>query len=275
MALMMACFAGHAAHAGVFDEADALFEQRETGGTATVAAARAEYLRIAENATGASLAHAVQQIGKLAIFEGLYLLPNTSAQRARRAAIFNECRALAQRLDGNDTYITQYAYWRATCNALWVKDATLTDRLAQIGEIKRNFNRLVGDDLEVRPELGIDLRYQGGGLPRTLAGIYTNSLSSLLRDGLPNQDKAVAMSDRALRSQAFPGDANGGLSFYSNHRIKAEALIGKGDRTGARALLEQTIEEIDELEAEDELPAGIEPEARGERAIMQALLDTL
>ena len=262
------------ANAGVFDQADALFANRANG-LAAVAAARAEYVRLSSGATGSNLAYVVQQIGRLAIYEGLYLLPNTSAQNARRTAIFNECRQLAGRLADQAPYVNQYSYWRATCNGLWIKYAPIQDRLFQVPEIKRNFNQLAGDDLEIKPELGIDQRYQSGGLPRTLAGIYSHGLSSLLRDGLPNQDKALVMIDRAMRSQAFPGDSTRGDSFYSNHRIKAEVLVAREDQAGARALLEQAIEEINELEAGGDLPAGIEPETLGERALMQSMLDAL
>jgi hypothetical protein len=268
MILTTVALHAQAARAGVFDEADRLF-QRRAEGSAVIAQSRAEYKRVLQNATGLDKGYAIQQIGRLAVYEGMYVY--TDDQRAQRAATFGDCRTLAGTMSGDAQLRTYYAYWRLQCTALWMKYATVAERLARLGEVKRDFNEVVNDDLEVRPELMLDVRYMGGGIYRTLAGIYSNSLSNLMRDNLPNGSMALTMVDRALRSRPYPGDANEGASYYSNYRQKAEVLTYNRQTADARTVLDDAIEEIEALQEAEELPAGLEPETIGELGVMRSM----
>jgi hypothetical protein len=119
-----------AARAGVFDAADALFVRRAEG-SAVIGQARAEYKRVLQAATGLDKAYGIQQIGRLAVYEGMYVLNDD--QRSQRAALYGDCRSLAATISGDAALKTYYAYWRLQCTALWMKFATVAERLAQIG----------------------------------------------------------------------------------------------------------------------------------------------
>ena len=133
-----------------------------------------------------------------------------------------------------------------------------------LSSIKTYFNNIIDANLEVKPELNIDARYQGGGMNRVLSAIYSNQLSSLIRDGLPNGAKSLEMADRALRSAAFPGDPNAGADYYRNYRHKVEALNFLHREAEGQTLLASTIQEIEERQTDNDLPQGIEPETKGE-----------
>lgn len=260
--------------ASVFDQADQLFAQRE-GSTANVAAARAEYTRLVPSLGETDLAYAVQQLGKLALYEGIYLIADVPANNARKAKIFDDCRKVAAKLKNFPSQVTTYSYWRLSCTAHWIRTTTVIDRLAGIAEVKREFNDLVDDQLEVKADQGIDLRYQGGGINRVLAGIYGDPLSSLIRSGLPDGTKAIDMADRAIRARGFPGDVNQGTDYYSNHRYKANALKTQRRSNEALQELNAAVAEIEERNADSDLPVGIEAETKAEMTLMQNMIQEL
>ncbi len=270
-ALAASFFTASLAHAGVFDAADRLFALRESN-AANVASARAEYLRLIPSLTGAPLAYAVQQVGLLATYEGTYLIPDSDATNARKTQIYNECRQTAAKLQNDATQKTIYAYWRLSCTALWLRHATTVQRLVELSAIKTYFDDLVGPDLEVKAAHNIDMRYQGGGMARSLAGIYSNQLASLIRDGLPNGAKALEMADRAIATRAFPGDTNTGADYYRNYRHKAECLNFLGRAADAQAVLTDAISEVEERQSDDDLPVGIQPETKGELTVMKGMV---
>jgi hypothetical protein len=256
--------------AGVFDQADALFAQRE-GSSANVHAARADYEQIASAATGDDLAYCVQQIGRLAVYEGDYLLPADSGNDAARASLFDECRTYAKKLEGDQSHVNAYAFWRMACTAQWMQYATVADRLAQLSDTKAYFDKVVTDSLDIDAALGLDLSYQGGGMQRTLTAIYANQLSSLMRSTLPDGQKALAMANAALADPAYAGDPNAGADYYRNYRHKAIALAFLGDKADEASTLSDAIAEIQARASDDALPPGMEPETRAELALMQAM----
>ncbi len=270
-ALAASFLTANLAQASVFDAADSLFAQRE-GSAANVASARAEYLRLIPSQTGAQLAYAVQQVGLLAIYEGTYLIPDSDATNARKTQLFNECRQTAAKLQGDAAQKTVYSFWRLSCTALWLRYATTVQRLVELSAIKTYFNDLVGPDLEIKAAHNLDMRYQGGGLARSLSGVYSNQLASLIRDGLPNGDKALEMAERAIASRAYPGDTNTGADYYRNYRHKAESLNFLGRTTEAQTVLEGAISEVEERQTGDDLPVGIQPETKGELTVMKGMV---
>ena len=258
------------AHAGIYDAADALFAARE-GGEADVAAARTAYQEALSSATSSEdKAYGVQQLGRLAVYEGVYLLPDLDANKVRKAGIFDACRRTTLLIASEVVVRSVFTYWQMACTAQWMKYATVADRLAQLGDIRRNFDEVVDDDLEIRADAGIDGRYYGGGIYRVLAGIYSNVLASLMRDGLPRGDKAQMMIDRALAARAYPGDDNAGADYYMNYRHKVEVLQFNGQAQEAERVRTTAIDELEELLAGDGLPSGLEPESRGELRLLRA-----
>jgi len=263
---------GSLAHAGTFDEADRLFALRE-GSLANSAASRAEYQRLLPTVANAELAYAVQQIGRLAAYEATYLLPDDNANRARKVELWSGCRSAVERLEPVAAQRTVYAYWRLTCTAQWLKYASIQDRLNQIAAIKTYFDGLIDANLEIKAEWGIDTRYYGGGIYRTLAGVYSNGLSALVREGLPNGPKATQMIDRALAAGDYPGDTTTlyGVDHFMNHRQKVEVLRFTRDDGGAARVKQEAIETIEDLIALGELPETLEPETKGELNVLRTL----
>lgn len=256
--------------ANLFDQADHFFELRESS-LENIAAARAEYLRLAPSLADADLAYAVQQIGKLAVYEGTYLIPDAPENAPRKAQIFDQCREIAGKLKAVPTQVTVYTFWRLSCSALWMRHATVINRLAKIAEVKAEFDELIDVQFEVKAERNIDLRYQGGGINRVLSGIYGDTLSALIRTGLPNGAKALDMAERSLRARGFPGDVNQGTDYYSNHHYKASALIVLRRDAEAQVGLGAAIAEIEERSADGDLPVGMIPETKGELLLLKSM----
>lgn len=253
-----------------FDTADYYFSLRENS-VENIDNARSAYMHVARDAQGEQLAYSVQQIGRLALYEADYL--SVAGDEAKLKEIFSQCRDLAGRLEPyQPQYKTQYAYWKMTCTSNWLLYATIGERLGALPGIKRHFNLVVDESLNVREDAGLDLRYEGGGISRVLAAIYTNSLSNLLRNDLPNQDKALEMIDQAIDSSPYPGTTLYGADFYRNHSQKAQILYNSERNSDAEDFILETIEELDELIDEDALPEGLEPESKGERQKLEELL---
>jgi len=257
------------ASAGVFDQADALFAQRENN-LSKIAEARAAYKAVLGKSAGSDAVYAVQQLGKLAYYEG-ELLTSLERDPQRRTEIFADCRRFVEKISGERSAVSEYHFWKLLCTAFWVQSAPLLSRLGEIGGIKRYFDTVVGDDLEPRPELGMDARYMYAGFNRVLAGIYREDLSSMVRSGLPNRNKALELADRALATEAAPGQEVGGDMYYSNHRGRGEVLIQDGRADEAKAFLNQTIEDATALLEANQIPADILPETKAEVARMKAL----
>ena len=265
---------GGMASANVFEAADALFAARGEG-RSQIAAARAEYKRVLATVSGTDAVYAVQQLGKLAYYEGELVLPGGDGPSTARTAVFQDCREFVESIASIEAGRTQYHYWKLLCTAFWVRHAPRVTALFQIAGIRRYFDSVVGDDLDLRAELALDSRYLGGGLYRVLAGVYRDDLASLLRSSLPNREVALEWIDRSLAAAAFPGDPNSGDMYYANVRGRGDILIRLGRTAEARELLTAGIAEIDELIAGDALPEGLEAESRGEQQIMRTLLGGL
>jgi hypothetical protein len=273
LALVAACVST-VSLAGPYDEADRLFATRD-GGSPAVAQARAAYKAALTGRTGEDLVYGVQQVGRLAVYEGQYLLGADNQNKARKAEIYQDCRATAELLRDDAAHRTEHAYWRTACTSLWMKFASVLDRLSELPRVKADFNELVGPDLEVKAELGIDQRYQSGGLERVLAAIYANSLSSMIRDTLPNPAKSLEMADRALSESPFPGDSASGADYYRNHRQRADSLVALARAAEARSFLADAIAEIDERATDGDLPVGLETETLAVRDELHRLHDGL
>jgi hypothetical protein len=261
-------FSVHAS-AGAFDQADALFAQRENN-LAKIADARAAYKAVLGKSVGSDAVYAVQQLGKLSYYEG-ELLTSLERNPARRTEIFADCRRVVEKIATERAAVSEYHFWKLLCTAFWVQSAPLLSRLGEIGSIKRYFDSVVGDDLEPRPELGMDARYMYAGMNRVLAGIYREDLSSMVRSGLPNSSKALELADRALATEAGPGQEVGGDMYYSNHRGRGEVLIQDGRADEAKAFLTQVVEDATALLEANQIPADIIPETKAEIARMRAL----
>lgn len=253
-----------------FKEADELFAER-LDGLQAVNKARSAYEAIYRDATDGDLAYAVQQLGRLAIYEGTHLI--SESDRRRKARVFDQCRTMVLPLEEFEAHATIYVFWRMTCSSLFMQYASIPQRLGAIRGVRKQFNRVVDDDLEIKPELNLDPRYMGGGIYRILAGIYSNETANMVRSSLPDHEKSFAMIARALASQPFPGSPLWGSDFYSNYTYKARTLGIMGRASEKKETLDSAIEEIQERIEDEDLPQGFEPETIAELSVMRELLD--
>ncbi len=247
--------------------------QRRGEGRETVHEALAAWRKLLKGAKGTDLVHVVHRIASLDVFEGELLLRDDN--KSERNPIFGECREVIERIAGIPEAADVYHYIKIMCSALWVESATPLQLIGVGSYFKQYFNTFVTSEMNLRPDLEADPRIQGGGIYRTIAGIAADPMSNMVHPALPSLDKAMEMIDLAIASPNYPDEEYSGAEMYSNYRSKAEILNRMGRRAEARALLEQSIAEIEELAADGELPAGIEPETLAEVGKMRETLEHL
>lgn len=246
------------AYAADFSAADALFALRGNG-TAATAAARSAYDAMLPSLSGQELVYAVSHMAQLDIYAGEILIPK--AEKETRRNIFKRCfDELMPKINPELVGLTpNYFYWRGICLAFWGEASSLVERLAKVGEIKK---MLAGG-------LAADTRYYGGGIMRLSAGVTSNPMSRAI--GLYDPEGGLAKLNAALEASNFPGEANAGAQVYANHRYKVETLIELNRKAEALELTNAAIEEIEYLQSENSLPAGIEPETLWELNRLQDL----
>lgn len=253
-----------------WSQADALFNQRKDN-RAVIAQARTAYLGLLNQATTkADKLRAVAQLGRLAVYEGEMVLPKNAS--ADRKAVFSQCWCAQPRVSGIPPFVSgscsspgfvdkispaalgeehpAYFYFHGVCLAYWGEQGTLSEKLA--------FTPKVVDDIEKGQTL--DTRYEGGGIGRLAAGVYSNPAARPL--GLYKPNEALELIDAALAEQPFPGDPSNGSSYYDNWQGKASVLIQLHDDNPNGGFRQQGIDmvtdkltEMEEKIADDDLPA--------------------
>jgi hypothetical protein len=270
-ALALTC-AAQTAFAIDWNQADALYAQRE-GNRQVIAQARTAYLAILNQATEkADKIRAVAQLGRLAVYEGEMILPKTA--RDERRAIFEQCWCADPRVSllGSGSchapgFVDKispaaigeshpaYTYFRSICLAYWGEQGTLPEKLAFTSKLTETLDQ----------GRALDTRYEGAGILRVAAGVYSNPATRPL--GIYNPEEALSIADQALSSQPYPGDPSGGANYYDNWQGKVSVLIqlhaddpngGYGQQ--AQELAQQKLTEMDEKLADDDLPEARGPE---------------
>jgi len=218
------CTVATSARAVDWSKADALYSQRENNRDA-IAQARADYLAILSQATAPEdKVRAVSQLGRLAIYEGSMLLP---AGDAARKAVFAECWCrkphvtipfFSGRCDEGG-FVDEispaklghteaaYYYYHSACLGYWGEVANLSEQKVFSGTLK--------SDIQDAYTNKVDLNFEGGGILRVEAGIYSNPAASAV--GLYNPKLALTRIDAALR-------ATDGNRFYDNVERRADVL---------------------------------------------------
>src|SRR5690606_37194782 len=105
----------------------------------------------------------------------------------------------------------------------------------------------------------LDTRFEGGGLHRLAAGVYSNPQARLL--GLYQPDYAFEEIQKALRAEAYPGDPSSGALYYDNWQGMIQVMRELEETDEAIAVMEDTIAELQERIADESLPQGREAEA--------------
>jgi len=148
-----------------------------------------------------------------------------------------------------------YHYFKGVCMAYWGEQATLFQKLAFTSHI------------EYHIEQGMELshRYEGAGILRLAAGLYSNPQTQAL--GIYDVHYAKEAIDSAVEQQAYPGDPSDGSQYYDNWNGMVQVLRqlhadepDAGWEDEAIATCEEILGEMDYRIEEDDLPSGREAE---------------
>lgn len=275
-ALVWGSAISHNSFANSWEDAEALFSQREDG-QARIAEARTKYLELlSASTTPSEKILAVSQLGRLAVYEGEILLPKTDVEGRKK--VFSQCFCANPKVSYNPLpqpscespgFVDAispanlgeshpaFHYFRSVCTAYWGEVAGPLEKLAYVAWLKEDF--AAGQML--------DTRFEGGGIQRVAAGVYVNPKAAAVQ--LYNPEQALALATKALQSSAYPGDSSSGSEYYENHAIVADSLQqlaadrpNDGFQTTALNHVTQALKEMDERSELDDLPVGRGPEFR-------------
>lgn len=228
-----------------FSAADALFAQRE-GNLENIRNARSLYRSALDTGQGQELVHAMEQLGKLAYYEGELL--TAADNHDRRVEIFQQCQDDVEKISpakiGRE--VPTYYYWKAACIALWGKSASSFRVPGRLGTLEEAMIK----------GLALDPSYEGGGMHRVIGTVYLKSKTLRWIPGLSrfyDVDKALQHIDMAVKI---------GPQYYAAWLTKAEVLkeLGRGEE--GLLLLQSKKRELEMLRRNNTLPTGLEPESK-------------
>ncbi len=270
-----------------------------------------EALNNKKTASDADLAKALDGIGRSAYFLGV--LAGDLSSNKKKEDYFKRCRSSASNHLLNAKVVTVAQSVRLICTAYWFKTMKVNSpfkALIQLPKLKSVFNDFIANDLKVRDQqLKIDLKYLGGGVERTVAGIFSNKTAASFNGKLKDRKVAFvnainqvenALARGVLSNSLLPALAkHSGLDYYGNHRVHADLYVQlskEGDRLAgqilthyddqddydsieekAEELIEEYVEEItDRLEStSNPVPSDMIVDAVLERRLIQGLKESL
>lgn len=221
-----------------FTAADSFFAKRENNPSA-IASARSLYESGLSSTVKSEKVYAVEQLGKLAYYEGDLL--TSSSESSKQAKIFEKCLNYVENI--NPTSFGKsgaYYYWKATCLAMWGRAAGMFAAAGRLGELKE----------VMKSGLEFDSFYAGGGMHRVVAGVKLNA--SWL-SGLQDREGALVHIDQAIAK---------GSTFFNAYVLKAEILRKLNRDDEALVVLEDAKRKLEKLVRNNNLPEGYEVEAR-------------
>jgi len=221
-----------------FNEANNHFSQRENNPSA-IAKARSLYEQGLNSSSKSEQLYAVEQLGRLAYYEGDLLTPQSES--SKRVKIFDQCLEYVETINPSKFGKTEaYYYWKTTCLALWGRAAGMFSAAGRLGELKDN----------MKQGLELDSNYAGGGLHRVIANI---KLHASWLSGLQDRPGALVQIELAIQK---------GPQFYNAYLSKAEILRALNNDGEALQVLETAKKELERLARNNQLPAGYEPESK-------------
>ncbi|MEI6806173.1 MAG: hypothetical protein WCK49_06660 [Myxococcaceae bacterium] len=214
------------AYAADFSKADALFAQRENNFDA-IHQARALYQDVLYNdGDQTEQMRAMNQLGKLAYYEGELLTPMDDS--STRKSIFAQNQEYAEHVGS--------AYWKALSLALWCQSASSAEAWWYLDDFKAAANLAFENDVIVND----------GGIFRLLAGVYIKS-TELESYGLYDPKLALEYANKAIEL---------GPNQLEAYWIKANVLRELKQPEAAKQLLEnilETFHSTPELEPENKV----------------------
>lgn len=262
-ASLIAWGVSNSARADLWNEAQDAFNLRENNHE-KIAEARAKYLQLAEQSTGANRIQAVTQLGRLALYEGEMLFSKQDSEA--RSRTFGECwcKSVSGGSCTNPGFIelinpsvvgenSAYYYFKGVCLAYWGEVQSLLTQIRWVGKVDENIS--LGTQRA-------DVRFEGGGIDRLAGAFYANEKVRAL--GFFKPDVALARAEKATTmTDAYPGeDQVSGVDFYENWRTKYLALKSLGRTDEAKAFAEAKVAEMQEAEELGLLPESRIPESK-------------
>lgn len=206
-------------NAQTFDEADALFDQRE-GNEAVTIEAREAYLAIANSGvTGSDLIRAVVGASRTYVYQGEALVETKEgADYYKRRDIFGECRETIEMIspEAIGSGVRQYYYFKAACMAYYAQVSGTLENLGLVGPLQ--------ETLDVGLTVPGGDTYEGGGLKRVKAAVQSNPKTKPIPGGYYNPELALELINEAIDSFA-DGDSYDGWISCENQRRKVNVLI--------------------------------------------------
>ena len=251
------------AKADLWSEAQQAYDQRENNPD-KIAEAKAKYLQLAQQSTGANRIKAVTQLGRLAVYDGEMLHAKTDS--TERSRIFGEC--WCQNVSGGTCttpgfveYInpanvgenSAYYYFKGLCLGYWGEVQPLLTQIRWVGKV---------DEALTQGMERADARFEGSSLNRLAGAFYSNEKVRAL--GFYRPEYALERAIEATsQTDAYPGeDQVSGADFYENWRVQYLALKSLGRAQEAQQLAATKLAEMSEAEELGLLPPSRIPESK-------------
>lgn len=239
-----------------YKEADSLFGQRENN-LSNITQARALYREALRKTQGDDKVYAVEQLAKLAYYEGDLLTDEKDS--TKRVDIFQQCQDDVEevspaKMEGQE--YAAYYYWKSACMALWAKSAGSFSVLARVSDLEAAMYR--GAE--------VDGSFAGGGVHRVMGSVYLKSKAMRWIPGLSrfyDPDKALVHIDKAI---SF------GPEYYVAYLVKAEILKELKRGKEGLTLLKQKHDELSVRVRKNDLPDDLKPESK---VILQQMSDLI
>ncbi|NRA63894.1 MAG: hypothetical protein HRU19_05390 [Pseudobacteriovorax sp.] len=260
---------GAMANEAAFEQADALFAERENNIEATQQA-RDAYLSIAATASSEDLVRAVVGAARTLIYEGEALTGRDSDEDIEsRRSIFRSCYTEVMPLINPEALGFEspaYYYFTASCMAYYAEVSGTLENLRNI----RALNEALENGLSLQ---GGEL-YEGGGLNRVKAAVKSNPKAKPIPGGLYNPEVALELIEAAIEGEAYPGGVEGAL-FCDNFRRKVNVLAELDRSEEALEVAEIAIDEFGFLLELDEIPSVIVAETKHCIKVIEEIAETL
>lgn len=228
-----------------FSAADRAYDLRENN-LEQIHIARSLYAGALSVGNPAEIIYAVEQMSKLDVYKAAIALENETAKQVSLACYDNT--AKLQTLTEEPS--VAYFYWRAACLAVWARANGVIASLTRSGEL----TELIENGIQV------DATYEGGGFYRLGAAVYAKLPAINPFGPRGDVDKAILYADLSIASPAYEGaldpETSTGDYFFNVYQYKAEALIKKGEKDAAIAVLNDAIARLND----GDLPLGREAE---------------
>ena len=261
-------------HLGIavdFRHADRLFSQRgiSAEGIDSIDKALESYTQLINGSQGPltqrEQIYAVVQKSRLYVYHGINQDKATDVGKNRRRTLFSKCRQDLQLIHPSNVGPTpEYYHYSAYCLILEAAVRPVVWGLSRIKDIKN----LIAQGMK------LETTFEGGGILRVAAGLHsTPELRSV--PGIWDPELAWNLIQQAIDSEPYGQSSLWGVDYCYNWAGIAMGLDARGKTREALSEINDSLEYWQDLEQNNALPVGIEPESRQCLRDMRLVADKL